>query len=339
LSDFSKEAKRGLLDWYDRQRRALPWRQTSDPYAIWVSEVMLQQTQVATVERYWRRWMDRFPTVEALADSTEQEVLAEWQGLGYYRRCRMLREGAKTLKGSPTPATVREWTRVPGIGRYTAGAIASIAQGEKAAVVDGNVERVYARLTADSSEGAKLNRQAWDWAEAHVDQDRPGDWNQALMELGATVCLPGTPRCGECPVSHVCEALRRGETSNLPAKAAKPKIVQLSHEIWIPWDGSAFGVRQVPAGRWWHGMWEFPREDADHLEKLHQAVGTCDLKEIGRFRHTVTNHRIQVAVRLALVSHRTEMLAWHTLEELQDLPMSSPQRKALGMVLKHLRDS
>ena len=219
-----------LLDWYGAYRRDLPWRRSRDPYAIWVSEIMLQQTRVAVVVERYQAFLERFPTLLALALAAEQDVLALWSGLGYYRRARMLHKAARfvadRLKGN-LPASAEELRVLPGIGAYTAAAIASIAHGERIAVVDGNVERVLCRLSAWESEGRKggagLKRNVEALAAQLVDPRRPGDFNQALMELGATVCLPRKPLCLACPLAPDCTT--RGEHKTAP----RPRM--LSREI------------------------------------------------------------------------------------------------------------
>ncbi|HUK87164.1 MAG TPA: A/G-specific adenine glycosylase, partial [Terriglobales bacterium] len=194
-----------LLTWYGRHRRALPWRATRDPYRIWLSEIMLQQTRVKAVLGHYRRFLERFPDVRALARARVSSVLAAWSGLGYYRRARSLHAAARVLvgeQGGEFPRTAEELRMLPGVGRYTAAAIASIAFGEPEAVVDGNVERVLSRLR-----GCHLPaRQAWEMAEQLLDRERPGDFNQAMMELGATLCLPGEPLCTRCPVARWCRS-------------------------------------------------------------------------------------------------------------------------------------
>ena len=312
---------------------------------------MLQQTQVATVIPYWQRWLERFPTVEALASADEQDVLSIWQGLGYYRRCRLLQQGARFVSVQGVPKTVDEWRQVPGVGAYTAGAIASIAQGTVAPLVDGNVERVYSRLSGDAATGPALNRNAWDWASRNVHQARPGAWNQALMELGATICTPTRPACNRCPVASGCLARREGRTEELPTKVAKAKPVGLQHVVWIPVFERMVGVRQIPMGSWWEGMWEFPRVEltprptgrrgASYSEPSHspqvgeenaelrRIVGDGWLQYVGDLKHTVTNHRITIEVHLVRCEARSPELEWKDLRELQELPMPAPQRKAL----------
>ena len=325
-----------LLAWYDAHQRDLPWRRTQDPYAIWVSEVMLQQTQVATVIPYWERWLQRFPTPAALAAADEQDALSLWQGLGYYRRCRLLLQGAQFVAEHGLPATAEGWMKVPWVGRYTAGAISSIAQGYPAPLVDGNVERVYARLTADEASGAALTKRAWEWAERNLYEKRPGDWNQALMELGATVCKPVKPDCTRCPLEGHCIARQTWRVDELPRREAKPKTVHLRHAVWVPLFEGRLGVRQIPEGLWWQGMWEFPRADVlpdREIPELRALVGPGWLQDVGTVRHSVTNHRIAIDVSVVRCEGESPLLRWGSSEELGSLPMPAPQRKILGLVL------
>jgi len=325
-----------LLRWYDENKRDLPWRRTKDPYAIWVSEIMLQQTQVATVIPYWERWLARFPTVEALAEAEEQEVLALWQGLGYYRRCRLLREGARWVVEHGLPRGATAWRQVPGIGPYTAGAIASIAQGDPTPLVDGNVERVYARLTGDATVPPALTKNAWGWAAHVLYRPRPGDWNQALMELGATVCKPVKPDCTRCPLADRCVARLSWRVDELPTRAVKTKTVNLRHAVWVPTYEGRYGVRQIPPGSWWEGMWEFPRADdakGDEIPELRRLVGQGWLEDIGEVRHSVTYHRIVISASLVRCDSMSPELRWLDLEELKEIPMPNPQRKVLAKLV------
>jgi A/G-specific adenine glycosylase len=326
-----------LLDWFDAHRRDLPWRRTSDPYAIWVSEIMLQQTQVATVIPYWDRWMARFPTVESLASSHDEDVLSAWQGLGYYRRCRLLLQGARWVVEHGMPRGAKDWQSVAGVGRYTAGAIASIAFEEQAALVDGNVERVFARLVDCDRSGTALNAAAWCWAESQVPRVRPGDWNQALMELGATVCTPVEPACGRCPLRASCVAFRTGRQQERPVREAKKATKSLRHRVWVPYAEGHLGLRQVPEGQWWAGMWEFPRVDVTNGASLPpHGLETEWAEELGTFKHTVTEHRITVEVSLVRPGDRSDLLRWLLPGELREMPISAPQRRVLAMALRHL---
>jgi len=242
--------RRRLLDWYDANQRALPWRKTRDPYRIWTSEIMLQQTRVAAVIDYYKRFLRAFPTLKALARTNEQEVLAQWSGLGYYRRARMMHAAAKKLVAEKRqiPETSSGLRELPGIGRYTAAAIASIAFGEVAAVVGGNVERVLLRI-AGEDEGLDT----WPAAQRLIDSERPGDFNQAMMELGALICLPKAPHCGTCPVKRWCGT--RGE--HMTAKKALRTRATARYILAIN-DGKISLVQRRKAARLMPGMWELP---------------------------------------------------------------------------------
>jgi A/G-specific adenine glycosylase len=311
-----------LLGWYERNRRDLPWRRTRDPYAIWVSEVMLQQTRVAAVVEKYHAFLARFPTVLALAAAPEQEVLAHWSGLGYYRRARMLHKAAQVVVATAQgtmPMKAEELRTLPGIGGYTAAAIASIAHNEPVAVVDGNVERVLCRIAGWDANGSH-RRKVDELAARLVDEERPGDFNQAIMELGATVCLPRNPQCLVCPVSEDCKT--RGEHKT----AARPRMV--NREI-----GCALCVRQAASGSdvevWLEqrpttvsvmpGLWELPplRETPDENARI-------------TVRHAIMN--VNYVVRVSDV--REEDLAKLTVRcgEGQWIPL----RVAVGMALTGL---
>jgi A/G-specific adenine glycosylase len=276
--------RRQLLDWYERNRRDLPWRQTNDPYCIWVSEIMLQQTRVAVVIDRYNAFLAAFPTLVSLALAPEQEVLALWSGLGYYNRARMLQKAAQFVAselGGNLPRTAAELQKLPGIGPYTAAAIASIAYGERAAVVDGNVDRVLCRLSGweagSRATGATLRRQVEALADELVDPDRPGDFNQAVMELGATVCLPRNPLCLECPIVSRCKTKGEHQTAPRPPMISREVGYALSVRI-----GQRPGnphrevlLEQRPASQTvMAGLWELPalRETTVPENELRMSV-------------------------------------------------------------------
>ena len=253
------DLRAALLRHYDRHRRDLPWREDTDPYRIWVSEVMLQQTRVETVIPYYRRWLERFPDVETLADADPDEVLLAWQGLGYYRRARNLHAGAAFVRerhGGRLPGSYQALKSLPGVGEYTAGAVASIAFGEAVPAVDGNVKRVLARLFDVASPGAAWLRGT---AAELLDSERPGDWNQAVMDLGATVCTPRKPRCEACPVAGWCRALAAGTQEERPAAATRKEVPARTFVVAVVVDDQrrALVVRR-PDGGLLGGMWAFP---------------------------------------------------------------------------------
>ncbi len=259
-----------LCAWYKIHHRDLPFRQTRDPYAIWVSEIMAQQTRIDSMLPYYQRWMERWPTVQALAEAPIEEVLQVWQGLGYYNRARKLHEGAKVVVEryqGVLPADIEQLRSIPGIGFYTAGAIGSIAYGLRAPAVDGNVLRVAARLDNDFTPitDAKFKRQTRERFAALMPSDRPGDLNQSLMELGATVCLPnGAPRCDDCPIQHLCEGFHRGNAAVLPLRAAKKARRVENRTVLVVRCGQLVGLRQRPKKGLLAGLWELPSLDG-HL--------------------------------------------------------------------------
>jgi A/G-specific adenine glycosylase len=251
-----------LLDWYDAARRDLPWRaapgEAPDPYRVWLSEVMLQQTRVETVRPYYERWLARFPTVQALAAAPLDQVLKAWEGLGYYSRARNFHRAVQEVAarhGGRVPADAEAFRALPGVGRYTAGAVMSIAFGREEPVVDGNVRRVFARWTDDP---APAEEKLWEMAAALVPGERPGDVNQAVMELGATVCTPRNPRCGDCPVREFCAAYAAGTQNERPArKKAKPLPHEDTAVPVIERAGEVLLVRRPVEARL-GGMWAFP---------------------------------------------------------------------------------
>jgi A/G-specific adenine glycosylase len=316
-----------ILSWFDRHKRDLPWRHTTDPYAIWVSEIMLQQTQVVTVIPYWQRWMQRFPTVESLAQSEDEELLAMWQGLGYYRRCRLLKQGAQYVLANGMPETVAGWLAVPGVGRYTAGAINSIAQGKIAPLVDGNVARVYSRWFGDGAEYDQLLKNAWRWAEGHVHTQRPGDWNQALMEIGATICTPTKPQCSFCPIQSGCVANLTQRTATLPTPKPRPAVIEREETLVVAvWEGCVALIKRNP-GEWWEDMWTLPRFDS--LDEAEAAFAGTWLESFPGFKYVVTHHRIYANVAIARLDHAVANYEFKPLTELSQLPIPAPHRKAL----------
>jgi A/G-specific adenine glycosylase len=325
----------------------LPWRRSRDPYAVWVSEVMLQQTQVATVLPYFERWMRRFPTLPALAAASEQDVLKQWEGLGYYSRARRLLAGARAVverHAGELPGDVERLLALPGIGPYSAGAISSIGFGRREPVVDGNVVRVLCRLFALRGDPAKapLKGELWRVARALVPEDAAGDHNQALMELGATLCTPRAPRCDACPVAGECAARAGGFAAELPelAKRAKPEPVHAVAGV-VTERGRVLVVRLPEGAPRWAGLWQFPTLEVAPGEGVESALRRALLEQTGLaveagglltvVRHTVTRFQITLdAYRCQKVgppSRSPEATAWKRPSELSDLPMASPQRR------------
>jgi len=346
-----------LLAWYDRNRRDLPWRGTHDPYAVWVSEVMLQQTQVATVLRYFSRWMQRFPTVRALAQAREADVLHAWQGLGYYSRARRLHAGARVVVERHAGELPREHSALlalPGIGAYSAGAIASIAFGERAPLVDGNVIRVLARrfgLRGDPNK-LPLKRALWQLAGELVPAKRPGDFNQALMELGATICTPRGPKCAECPLRAACIARRDGLVERLPELPARAKATRVHVAAALLRAGEhVHVVRLAPEAPRWAGLWTFPYAEVGAGETPDAAARRAVLAGIGadvrvgarlaKVTHTITRFRIELELyEAALVQRakggakRPSNVARVRPSELETLAMPAPHRKLARLLFE-----
>lgn len=313
--DFRRRFRSNLLGWYDQSKRRLPWRGETDPYRILVSEIMLQQTRVAVVEARYSVFLQQFPTVERLARAREASVLAAWSGLGYYRRARSLHAAAKegARKGG-FPRSSSELQELPGIGRYTAAALASIAFAEPVAVVDGNVKRVLDRVT-----GRPLSESAyWETAEALLDRSRPGDFNQAVMELGAVVCLPGQPRCEDCPVAALCATRGPGEK-----KADKARRKAELNYLLFEKDGCIF-LRQRPAeSSLMPGMWELP--SAANARALNGGVPLLKLK------HSITVTDFVVKV-FPGGNKAPRQGRWIAVKSLHRLPLTGLARKILANV-------
>ncbi len=267
-----------LLAWYDREAADFPWRRTHDAYAVWLSEIMLQQTQVETVIPYYERFLAAFPTVQALADAPLDTVLKRWEGLGYYSRARNLHRAAQIVAqemGGNFPSTADELEKLPGIGRYTAGAISSIAFGQRAPVLDGNVIRVFARLTDLNTEVTQnaVKMKLWTLAEDWLPAERAGDYNQALMELGRTVCKPRNPLCGICPIQAHCAAFTNGTQNERPVKAKKAPVPHYDVAAGVIWnDVGQLLIAQRPLKGLLGGLWEFPGGKQEQGETLPECL-------------------------------------------------------------------
>ena len=271
------DVRLALLAHYDWARRDLPWRGESDPYRILVSEVMLQQTRVETVLGRYGPWLERFPDLESLAAADEDDVLKAWEGLGYYRRARNLRRAARLVRERPDgsmPSSYADLRELPGLGEYTAGAVASIAFGQAVPAVDGNVRRVLSRLFDEPDPKTAWLRSR---AAAMVDPDRPGDWNQALMELGATVCVPRSPRCEECPLSAWCAARANGTQRERPGPIARRAPRRATIALGVLYTGRWVLLVKRPSGGLLGGMWAFPEREASGPEDALEAA--CSLAE------------------------------------------------------------
>lgn len=308
--------RRLLLTWFDEHKRDLPWRTQRDPYRVWLSEIMLQQTRVAAVIDHYTRFLQRFPTVQKLAAARESSVLAVWSGLGYYRRARMMHAAAREIvneRGGEFPSSAKELLSLPGIGRYTSGAVASIAFGEVVPVVDGNVERVLQRVR-----GRTLSADAlWETAGELLDHERPGDFNQALMELGAVVCVPRQPKCLICPLRSVCAT--RGEH---PRRIRPPQRKREICYVLNVRDDSVLLVQRPKNASLLAGMWELPEISNPNGAKPRFTL---------RHSITVTNYTVKVSTEPAPVGFEAE---WVKLSRLAKLPLTGLARKILRLALK-----
>lgn len=329
-----------LLRWYDRVKRPLPWRRDKDPYRVWLSEVMLQQTRVATAIPYYERFLRAFPSVRALAGASDDEVRALWSGLGYYRRARMLHQAAqRVVDAGKFPRTAAQWRELPGVGSYTAAAVASICFGERVVALDGNLERVIARLEAfdgnpKSASGGRHLRAA---GHHLLDAKRPGDSNQALMELGATICLPVQPRCEECPLASSCQARRSERVEHYPVRSGSE--IKTRHQLIAVCvrNGSRLLLfRRRHDSKLLPGTWETPwvlagEEDPESALGSRYG-GTWVLGErIGSVRHSVTSRELSVDVHEGTLEAsevaESRPARWSDVADLEELPHSSLVRK------------
>jgi A/G-specific adenine glycosylase len=290
--------RQALLDWFSTQKRDLPWRGSKDPYAVWVSEVMLQQTQVSTVIPYFQRFLKRFPTVQALARAPLADVLGQWKGLGYYSRARNLHRAASQIverHGGKLPHTAAELLELPGFGRYTAGAVASIAFGEAAPIVDGNVARVLSRVHAIDAPVGDKAREASLWALAAelVQGDRPGELNEALMELGATVCTPKAPLCLLCPASAHCRALEQGRVEALPPPKVRAERKRLRLSVAVCRKADRVLLARRPEAGLFGGLWELPTAPTPKALALLFATARVG-RHLGTVERTLTHRDLKL---------------------------------------------
>lgn len=315
--------RRALTAWYARAKRDLPWRRNPTPYRVWVSEIMLQQTTVAAVAPKYEAFLRRFPTLESLAGAGEDEVLKHWAGLGYYSRARNLRRAAIAM-GGEFPSGFDEVLALPGVGRYTAGAILSIAFGKRHPLVDGNVIRVFSRLFGRKgrAKDPAFARTMWPLAERLLPKANPGDWNQALMELGATVCTPDSPSCGACPVSAHCVAFAKGLQDRLPVPEASRAPVPVRWTcLWIEKDGKVLLWRRSSQERLLKNLWGLPEANrlaADAGRRLASAT------------HSITHHALTVELKEAALTKAAPAAAkWVPRGEVGDYLVSSLWLKLL----------
>lgn len=343
--------RRSLLHWFDQHQRILPWRNDRDPYRIWVSEVMLQQTTVAAVLPYFERFLHQFPTVSALADADEQDVLRHWAGLGYYRRARHLHQAAKQLAaeyGDTLPHDPAIWATLPGVGPYILGAVLSQAFDQRLPIVEANSLRVLARLWAYPGDPREGTGKKWVWqaAETLLPAQRVGDFNQALMELGALLCRVEHPRCDECPVARSCQSHQQGLQEQIPPRPVRKVTRSVEEVAVVIRDQERVLLCQRPStATRWANLWEFPHAERLPSENLEQAalrivqewtgLAVTFIGEMTTIRHTVTQSSIQmVCVDTqwqdgVFVPGVYQDGRWLPVTELEPYPVSSPQKKLI----------
>lgn len=342
-----------LLTWYGDQGRELPWRQTRDPYRIWLSEIMLQQTGVTAVIPYYQRFLERYPTVAALAAAPIEEVVDLWAGLGYYSRARNLHATARQIVArfhGHFPATLEELQSLPGVGRSTAGAIAALAFEKRAPILDGNVRRILCRLFAwqEDPATAVAQRQLWEWADRLTPATRVHDYTQAIMDLGATVCLPRNPRCSDCPVGRFCLAQTLGLEKSLPRRRPTKAVPTEAQVVLILAWGGRILVRRRPLHGLLGGLWEFPARSLVHGQSSAQAVAAELLERgvsgrvqtVGTIRHAYSHFRVQIEIfkvqveKFEGVAEGGDGEQWLPEQALPELPLHGAHKKVLGLLLK-----
>jgi len=353
---WRSNVRKRLLAWFDRNARDLPWRRDPTPYHVWVSEVMLQQTQVATVIDYYVRFLLTFPTVSDLANADEELLMRLWEGLGYYRRARLMHKAAKQIVEQHDGVFRSEAAGVlalPGMGRYTANAILSISSDARLPILEGNTVRVFSRWVAlrDDVKSTGGVKQLWGIAEAMLPRSLPGQFNQAAMELGALVCKPVAPRCDQCPVASHCEAFRLGLHESIPGKVTTTVyqdrlefafvIPNTAHNAWL--------VYRVPAGERWAGLWDFPRATDGTARTAEKAIDSLSMatdilttptRLLVTIRHAVTRYRITLhvhqtkAIEVGSFGSMEGEYRFATIKELSQLPLSTTGRKIANLLGK-----
>jgi len=345
---------RPLLSWFDTNKRVLPFRENNNPYNVWVSEVMLQQTKVETVIPYFNAWIQKFPNINAVADASEKHILKSWEGLGYYSRCRNFHRAAKIVVkeyNSIIPDTWDEFRSLPGVGDYTAGAVLSIAFNKDYVAIDGNVKRVMARLTGRK----KLSKYNQNYIKSslnkHIDKKRPGDFNQALMELGACVCLPQKPKCFECPISKICSAYKNGSPTDYPIKEVKKKIPQYIFAGGIIRKENKILIQKRDS-RMLKGLWEIPMVRVSYDLDLTRVFKDYMLQEYGttiKFRnilsqvdHTYSHFKMKLIIIdcsiLSNIKNANKLYSWISILDIDDFAFHKANHKVFAKLKKVIWD-
>lgn len=343
ISIDKKQFQQDLIGWFLEEKRDLPWRRTADPYQIWISEIMLQQTRVDTVIPYYKRFVEKFPTLQDLAEADEQILLKEWEGLGYYSRARNLQAGVKEVAenyGGIVPDNRKEFSSLKGVGPYTAGAVLSIAYGIPEHAVDGNVMRVLSRILLIEEDIAKpKTRKIFEEAVTDlISHEDPSSFNQGLMELGALICTPTSPKCLLCPVREHCTAFDEGKQQDLPIKTKAKKTKAVQYAMIAVKEGDRVLMEQRPATGLLANMWQFPMmelpKEALPLEIEEELSGNFDgivngVEKITSFKHVFSHLTWNVDGYIAKGDHLTipAHMKWVTAEELDLLPIAGPVQK------------
>ncbi len=350
-SAFKRRLRSAVLKWYDKHGRKLPWRNSADPYRVWLSEIMLQQTTVAAVVPYFERFIARFPDVQSLATEDVDDVLRLWEGLGYYSRARNLHKAAGVIvneHGGKFPSDVAVLQTLPGIGRYTAAAIASFAFNRPAAIVEANTERLYARLIAlhDDVRSTQSQKTLWKFANGIVSSNRSGDFNQALMDIGSQICRSVAPDCPKCPLVSCCQALKLGLQNVVPVRKARTPITAVTEVCIVIRRGNKLLLRRRTEAERWAGMWDFLRFEIDDSESLPSTVidrireqtglSAVSVADSTEFTYSVTRYRVLLKCffceALSAIMKRKSGQQWFKPSELADLPLSITGRKVADWV-------
>lgn len=354
--DSPRSIAQKLVNWFRKHARDLPWRRTHDAYAVWISEVMLQQTQVKTVIPYWERWMKLFPNAESLMEAPEASVLKAWEGLGYYSRARNLQKAASYITrelNGVFPSVYEEMLKLPGVGRYTAGAVCSIAFNQATAILDGNVARVLSRIYLVDGDIKEIatRKKLWELSGGLVKEASEftgrgcSDLNQSLMELGAVICTPKNPLCGECPVRGCCKVYENGAVERYPQSAPRQKTKQRLHFAFVMQKNRSVLIRQREAGQVNAGFWEFPNFEVVKSQPFGKQIKKFLCHDPGKIepwhslKHSITTSRITLrAYKLELNGEAGSLkkalrCEWRKIVELEKLPFTGAHSKLRSLLL------
>ncbi|MCX8116815.1 MAG: A/G-specific adenine glycosylase [Desulfobacterota bacterium] len=337
---LKKKIQSGLLQWFEKNQRELPWRKTKDPYAIWVSEIMLQQTQVATVIPYYRKFLKTFPTVRSLARADLSKVLKVWEGLGYYSRARNLHRASQVIVSrfnGKIPDNIRDLLSLPGVGKSTAGAVLSIAFNQEVPILDGNVKRVLSRFFALSGATHKTEKILWKYSASLIPKGHAASFNQALMDLGATTCIPKNPFCLQCPINFLCKGYRLGEPERFPTRPVKKKIPHIEAVAAVIQKDDKLLLKQRPSKGFLGGLWEFPNWRLDGQrdltvylrEKVKKELGLkvkCKVF-LGTFQQTYSHFKLTLHVFRCQTLNPIAKGEWVAIKKLKLLPMPKIARR------------